>query len=135
MTLEERLENWARAIRGGAGGGDSLTANIYFQTVRGRAVNSTLDDEDAALVERTIRRLMPMDRKLLQMHYVWRASPPFICRKLGLRVRPTSIFDLALAHARRAIDEKLSESSVVQRPAYVSMKEIIEKLKEGVAQS
>ena len=76
MTLEERLENWARAMRGGAGGGDSLTANIYFQTVRGRAVNSTLDDEDAALVERTIRRLMPMDRKLLQMHYVWRASPP-----------------------------------------------------------
>lgn len=131
MTFEERLENWARAQRGGAGGGDSLTANIYFQSVAGRSIDSTLDGEDAQRVELAMRLIMPLDRKVLQMHYVWRASPPVICRRLGLKARPATIFDLALVHAKRALEEKL----LPPRPQYVSMQAIIDKLKEGVAES
>jgi hypothetical protein len=126
MTLEERLNNWARAQRGGSGGGDPLVATIYFPTVAGMSVDATLDLEDANKVEVACRKLMPLDRKVLQMHYVWRAHPAVICRRLSLKIRPKSIFDLALAHAKRAIEEKL----VAPKPTYVSMQTIIDRLKE-----
>gem|GEM_PF-7110856 len=103
-----------------------MVATIYFPTVPGASVDATLDGEDAQKVELACRRLMPLDRKLLQMHFVWRAPPAVICRRLSLKVRPTSIFDLALAHAKRAIEEKL----VAVKPEYVSMQSIIDRLKE-----
>ncbi|HEP6274162.1 hypothetical protein [Burkholderia vietnamiensis] len=133
MSIEKRLENWARAQRngGGDGGSDSLVASIYFPSVGGRAIDSTLDLEDANRVEVAVRKVMPMDRKLLQMHYVWRKPPFVICRRLGLKVRPTTIFDFALAHAKRAVEEKLVESP----PRYVSMQTVIDKIAEGVADS
>ncbi|WP_333985119.1 hypothetical protein [Burkholderia orbicola] len=129
--IEQRLENWARAQRGGQGGTDGLTASIYFPSVGGRTVDSTLDLEDANRVEVAMRKIMPFDRKVLQMHFVWRAPPAVICRRLGLKVRPTTIFDLALAHAKRAVEEKL----VAPPPQYVSMQTVIDKLKEGVAET
>ncbi|PCE32805.1 hypothetical protein [Burkholderia ubonensis] len=134
MSIEKRLENWARAQRNGGGGdsgGDSLVANIYFPSVGGRAIDSTIDLEDANRVEVAVRKVMPLDRKLLQMHYVWSKPPFVICRRLGLKVRPTSIFDFALTHAKRAVDEKLK----VPAPRYVSMQAVIDKLTEGVAES
>lgn len=127
MTLDERLNNWARAQRGGSGHGDSMVATIYFPSVHGRTVDSSIDGEDAVKVETACRRLMPLDRKLLQMLFVWRAHPAVICRRLGLKVRPTAIFDLALAHAKRAIEEKLAEP----KPQYVSMQTVIDRLKEN----
>lgn len=78
-----------------------------------------------------MRKVMPLDRKLLQLHYVWRKAPFVICRRLGLKVRPTTIFDMALAHAKRAVEEKL----VKPAPRYVSMQSIIDRMKEGVAES
>ncbi|HDR9278655.1 TPA: hypothetical protein QDB45_000121 [Burkholderia vietnamiensis] len=131
MSIEKRLENWARAQRngGGDGGSDSLVASIYFPSVGGRAIDSTLDLEDANRVEAAVRKVMPMDRKLLQMHYVWRKPPFVICRRLGLKVRPTTIFDFALAHAKRAVEEKLVEPP----RRYVSMQVVIDKIAEGVA--
>ncbi|WP_176316858.1 hypothetical protein [Burkholderia vietnamiensis] len=134
MTIETRLENWARSQRnggGGEGGSDSLVANIYFPSVGGRSIDSTLDLEDANRVEVAVRKLMPLDRKLLQLHYVWRKPPFVICRRLGLKVRPTTIFDFALAHAKRAVEEKL----VQPPPRYVSVQTIIDKIAEGVAES
>ncbi|HDR9128585.1 hypothetical protein [Burkholderia vietnamiensis] len=133
MSIEKRLENWARAQRngGGDGGSDSLVASIYFPSVGGRAIDSTLDLEDANRVEAAVRKVMPMDRKLLQMHYVWRKPPFVICRRLGLKVRPTTIFDFALAHAKRAVEEKLVEPP----RRYVSMQAVIDKIAEGVADS
>lgn len=134
MSIEKRLENWARAQRnggGGDGGGDSLVANIYFPSVGGRSIDSTLDLEDANKVEVAVRKVMPLDRKLLQMHYVWGKPPFVICRRLGLKVRPTTIFDFALSHARRAVEEKL----VKPAPRYVSVQTIIDKIAEGVAES
>ncbi|PRH49755.1 hypothetical protein [Burkholderia multivorans] len=133
MSIEKRLENWARAQRngGGDGGCDSLVASIYFPSVGGRSIDSTLDLEDANKVEVAVRKLMPLDRRLLQMHYVWRKPPFVICRRLGLKVRPTTIFDFALVHAKRAIEEKLVEPP----PRYVSMQAIIDEIAEGVAES
>lgn len=133
MSIEKRLENWARAQRngGGDGGSDSLVASIYFPSVGGRAIDSTLDLEDANRVEAAVRKVMPMDRKLLQMHYVWRKPPFVICRRLGLKVRPTTIFDFALAHAKRAVEEKLVEPP----RRYVSMQAVIDEIAEGVAES
>ncbi len=108
-----------------------MVANIYFPSVRGETIDSSIDVKDAAAVETAVRKLIPLDRKILQMHYVWRASPPVICRRLGLKVRPTTIFDLALAHARRAVEEKLIEP----RPVYVSMQSIVDKMNKGLADS
>lgn len=133
MSIEKRLENWARAQRngGGEGGSDSLVASIYFPSVGGRSIDSTLDLEDANKVEVAVRKLMPLDRKLLQLHYVWRKPPFVICRRLGLKVRPTTIFDFAFTHAKRAVEEKL----VQPPPRYVSVQTIIDKIAEGVAES
>ncbi|WGS50839.1 hypothetical protein LFL96_04860 [Paraburkholderia sp. D15] len=128
MTLDERLNNWAKAMRGGTGHSDTLVASIYFPNVGGRTVSTALNAEDAQKVERAWQRLMPLDRKVLQMHFVWSASPAFICRRLGLKVRPTSIFDLALTHAKRAIGEKLLEMGREPQREYVSMQAIIDRL-------
>lgn len=127
MNLEERLINWARAQSGGGGGdsgSDSLVASIYFPGVAGRSINSTLDVADANRVEVAMRALFPLDRKLLQMHYVWHKPPFVICRRLGLKVRPTTVFDRALAHARRVLEEKLREP----KREFVSMQSILDRL-------
>jgi hypothetical protein len=128
MKLDERLNNWAQAMRGGSGHGDSLVASIYFPNVRGRSVGTAVDTEDAQLVERAWRRLEPLERKILQMHFVWRASPGFICRRVGLKARPTSIFDLELAKAKCSIREKLHEAARQPVREFVSMQDIIDRL-------
>ncbi|KVD50305.1 hypothetical protein WS61_31370 [Burkholderia sp. ABCPW 11] len=124
MTIDQRLENWANAQRGGPGGNDGLTASIYFKSIPGIAIDSTLDLADANRVEAAMRKIMPLDRQLLQMHYVWRKPPFLICRRLGLKVRPTSIFDLQLVHAKRSLEERLREP----KREYVSMSSVIEHL-------
>lgn len=125
MTLEQRLENWARVSRGGTGGQISVGVFAYRATVGGVAVDATLDVVDAELVQAASLKLMPLDRRVLQMHYVWCAEPARICRTLGLKRRPTTIFDQALAHARRAIEEQLRPA----RPKYVSVADIISSMR------
>jgi hypothetical protein len=126
MKLEDRLINWARAqsCAAGDGGRDSLVASIYFPSVAGRTVNSTVDLVDANRVQVALLNLMPQDRKLLQLHYVWHKPPFVICRRLGLKVRPTIIFDSALAHARRSIEEKLQEPV----REFVSIQSVIDRM-------
>ena len=74
-----------------AGGGDRL--------------NST----DAALVERAWKMLQPKHRDLLRWHYIRSASPSFICHRMGIKPRPTSIFDIELARAETEIGRVLAE--------------------------
>ncbi|WGS44015.1 hypothetical protein LFL97_25730 [Burkholderia sp. JSH-S8] len=131
MTIEQRLENWARTQRAGnAGshGGSGLTANIYFskEHVAGRNVDYTLDLNDAERVNFAFRKLMALDRDVLRMHFVFRAPPAVICRKLGLKVRPTTVFDLALSHAKRAIEEKLRGDG---ERRFVSMQSVIDSMR------
>lgn len=101
-----------------------LTANIYFRdtSVPGRTIDASLDVEDAHRIEVAMRKIMPMDRQLLQMHFVWRKPPFVICRRLGLRVRPTAVFDLALAHAVRAMENQLT----TPKREFVSMQAVID---------
>jgi hypothetical protein len=125
MSIEIRLENWARvqsSVCNSDVGGSGLVSSIYFPSVRGQSVDSRLDLADAGRVEVAMRKLMPLDRKLLVMHYIWRKPSFVICRRLGLKVRPTTVFDLALAHAKRAIGERLVES----HREFVSMRDVIE---------
>ncbi|WLE60249.1 hypothetical protein GIY62_06200 [Burkholderia plantarii] len=127
MTIEARLENWARvqsSVCNSGTGGSGLVSTIYFPTVRGQSVNSTLDLADAGRLELAMRSLMPLDRDLLKMHYIWRKPTFLICRKLGLRVRPTSVFDLAMAHAKQALGERLRAAD----REFVSMREVIERM-------
>ncbi|WP_246795640.1 hypothetical protein [Burkholderia perseverans] len=99
-------------------------STIYFPAVRGQSINSTLDLADAGRLELAMRSLMPLDRDLLKMHYIWRKPTFLICRKLGLRVRPTSVFDLAMAHAKQALGERLRAAD----REFVSMREVIERM-------
>ncbi|MBW5284748.1 MULTISPECIES: hypothetical protein [Burkholderia] len=125
MSIEMRLENWARvqsSVCSGGTGGSGLVSSIYFPTVRGQSVDSRHDLADAGRVELAMRKLMPMDRQLLVMHYIWRKPTFVICRRLGLKVRPATVFDLAFAHAKRTLVERLSEAQA----EYVSMQAVIE---------
>ncbi|KVO88522.1 hypothetical protein WJ92_27945 [Burkholderia ubonensis] len=131
MTIEKRLQNWARAYCYGEGHSDGTVASIYFPNSAGMTVASDVDVADAELVERAWRRLMPLDKQLLRMHYMWHARPAMICRRLGLKVNPRSVFDFALSHARKAIEEQLSES--VRQ--HVRIADVIARMQIDVANS
>lgn len=102
--LESRLENWARALCSGnedfAGAG-AVSAECYYRAPGYRESTEgppPVDLFDAAIVNAAWKRLMPLDRDLLTMHYVWRAPDRFILRRLKLiRARPV----LMDAHVRR----------------------------------
>ncbi|WP_334032962.1 hypothetical protein [Burkholderia gladioli] len=131
MSIEKRLSNWARAYGYSEGHSDGNVASIYFPNVAGIAVVSDVDVADAERVELAWRKLMPMDKQLLRMHYMWDARPGLICRRLGLKPRPRSVFDFAFAHAHRAIEQLLGGE--VRR--HICMADVIERLKKDVAQS
>ncbi|WP_414446844.1 hypothetical protein AB4851_08675 [Burkholderia sp. 22PA0099] len=135
MSIEIRLENWARvqsSVCNSDTGGSGLVSSIYFPTVRGQSVNSSLDLADAGRVEVEMRRLMPQDRQILVMHYIWRKPVFVICRRLGLKVRPSTVFDLAMAHAKRALADRLA----AHQREFVSMQSVIEAMaKQTLADS
>lgn len=68
-----------------------------------------LDSDDAALVERAWKTLAPKHRELLRWYYIRQANPAMICRRMGIKPRPTSIFDLELARAEAEIARMLSD--------------------------
>ncbi|KVE53341.1 hypothetical protein [Burkholderia vietnamiensis] len=131
MTIEKRLQNWARAYSYGEGHSDGTVASIYFPNSAGKTVASDVDVADAELVEKAWRRLMPLDKQLLRMHYMWNARPAMICRRLGIKMRPHSVFDFALSHARKAIEQQLSES--VRQ--HVRIADVIARMQNDVANS
>lgn len=66
-----------------------------------------LDADDADLLERAWKRLLPKHRELLRWHYIRNANPAMICRRMGIKPRPTSIFDVELAQAEAEIAKVL----------------------------
>jgi hypothetical protein len=91
-ALESRLENWARAQRSsGIAPGDA---------------------KDAHLVNEAWKRLMPFDKDILRMHYIWRAPQGLICRRLKLKQGRGNehVFESALRHAHGAIHARLENS-------------------------
>lgn len=75
----------------------------------GGGAGDRLNSEDAALVERRWKTLAPKHRELLRWHYIREANPAVICRRLGIKPRPTSIFDIELARAEAALAAQLIE--------------------------
>ncbi|MFM0101984.1 hypothetical protein PQR01_00350 [Paraburkholderia rhynchosiae] len=126
-TLEPRLENWARAQRssgyspGRAASAEGMWRGGGWRELRAAPV--PIDAADAALVNDAWKRLMPLDKDVLQMHYVWRAPSAFICRRLKLKQGRDKhgnslahVWDFALYHAQNAIDSKLSIANELVNP-------------------
>lgn len=121
MTLKstkERIANWARWARGGpAKSANSMTGFICdrMRTAKEGELHSAasgterLDAGDAVLVEQAWKSLAPKHRELLRWHYIRQASPGFICRRMGIKPRPTSVYDLELARAIGEIDRLLAD--------------------------
>lgn len=61
---------------------------------------------------------MPVDKDILMMYYVWRASSSFICRRLKLRQGRgyEHVWDFALFHAQEAIWKRLAKSNGLVNP-------------------
>lgn len=113
-ALEARLENWARAQRSsGYTPGRATSAEGMFRTGyrESRAAPIPPDYADAAIVNDAWKRLMPLDKDVLMMHYVWRAPSSFICRRLKLKQGRGNehIWTFALWHAQTAIAQRLDK--------------------------
>lgn len=121
-STKERIANWARWARGGAPVASSKnltgTGNVCNRmriAAEGAlfvaSSGDRLDGEDAARVEQAWKRLTPMHRELLRWHYIRNANPQMICRRLGIKPRPTSIFDIELARAESDLGRVLAQQS------------------------
>ncbi|AQG98642.1 hypothetical protein A9R05_07445 [Burkholderia sp. KK1] len=113
-ALEQRLDNWARAQRSsGYTQGRATSAEGMFRTGyrESRAAPTPVDTEDARIVNDAWRSLMPLDKDILMMHYVWRAPSSFICRRLKLKQGRGNehIWTFALWHAQTAIAQRLDK--------------------------
>jgi hypothetical protein len=112
-ALEGRLDNWARAQRSsGYVPATACSAEGMFRSGyrESRARPDDVDYADAALVNEAWKRLMPLDRDVLMMHYVWRAPSSFICRRLKLKQGRGHghVWEFALYHAQSAIAQRLA---------------------------
>ena len=134
-STKERIANWARWARGGAPVASSKnltgTGNVCDRmriAAEGALFvpsgGDRLDSDDAERVEQAWKRLTPMHRELLRWHYIRNANPQMICRRLGIKPRPTSIFDIELARAEaeltRVLATQASEAPGLARPRMVS---------------
>lgn len=125
-TLEPRLENWARAQRssgytpGRATSAEGMYRGGGWREVR--AVAPAPDYVDASIVQAEWRRLMPLDKDVLMMHYVWRAPSSFICRRLKLKQGRGNehIWEFALYHAQQAISKALDKVDGIAKPISMS---------------
>ncbi|ENH6340919.1 hypothetical protein ABWH74_004309 [Burkholderia vietnamiensis] len=112
--LEPRLENWAKAQRssGHAPGGARSAEGMYRSGFRESCdEEGPIDQIDARKVNEAWKGLMPLDKDVLLLHYVWRAHSSFICRRLKLKQGRghEHIWDFALLHAQRAIAQRLAK--------------------------
>ena len=119
-STKERIINWAMWARGGgpARPSGSMTVTICDRmriAAQGAAwvqgTGDRIDSEDAALLEQAWKRLAPKHRELLRWHYIRDARPEMICRRLGIKPRPTSIFDIELARAEADLSRVLADQA------------------------
>jgi hypothetical protein len=113
-SLEARLENWARAQRSsGYAPGRATSAEGMFRSGyrESRASPIPVDQLDAQTVNEAWKRLMPLDKDVLMLHFVWRAPSSFICRRLKLKQGRGNehVWQFALWHAQQAIAHRLDK--------------------------
>lgn len=114
MTLDERLDNWGKAQRLGGHSGRAIgSAEGRYRTSPPEAniARMLIDEADAAEVERAWKRLMPFDKDVLRLYYIWEAPPHIMCRRLRIRYRPASVLELAIAHAKAEVAKALRSDS------------------------
>ena len=120
--LERRLENWARAQWSYGGGGPSIASAEGMYRGGGwreiKAAPIQPDQADAVLVNEAWKRLMPLDKDVLKMWYVWKAPSSMICRRLKIKQgrERGHHWDLALSHAQHAIDAMLNDRDTLAKP-------------------
>ena len=116
-TNRDRLYNWAKWARGGhridARSNTAIICDRMRTAAQGELASmpgtgDRLDVDDARLVEQAWKALAPKHRELLRWHHVRSANPAMICRRMGIKPRPTSIFDLELARAEAEIARVLA---------------------------
>lgn len=107
--LISRIENWAAAQRSAGGKGPDIGSieGRYRKHSPEASSDPRIDVADAQLVNEAWKRCAPLDKDILRMHYVWRAHSDFICRRLKIKHKPASVWELALAHAHRAIGARI----------------------------
>lgn len=121
-TLEDRLDNWARAQWSYGGGGPSIASaeGMYrgggWREIKAAPVQP--DQADAVLVNEAWKRLMPLDKDVLKMWYVWKAPSSMICRCLKIKQGRANRhhWELALWHAHHAIDAMLGDRKALATP-------------------
>lgn len=112
MTLDERLDNWGKAQRLGGHSGRAIgSAEGRYRAAPPEAniARMLIDEADAAEVERAWKRLMPFDKDVLRLYYIWEAPPHIMCRRLRIKFRPASVLELAIAHAKQEIGRVLRQ--------------------------
>jgi len=132
-TIREHIFNWAAWSREGRAPETLSNTGIICDRLRvarigllssGPGSGHKIDAADAERVECAWRRLAPKNRELLRWHYVRNANPNMICRRLGIKPRPTSIFDIELARAEtelaRVMASQASEAAGIARPRLAS---------------
>jgi hypothetical protein len=116
-STRDRIGNWAAWSRGGARRGGECMTGVVCDSMRRAALGDVwsghggglqVDAADAQLVERAWKSLAPKHKELLRWHHIRNAAPGMICRRLGIAVRPASIFAVELARAEEAIGLALS---------------------------
>lgn len=132
-TIREHIGNWAAWSRDGRATETLSNTAIICDRLRaartgllasGSGSGYSIDDADAERVERAWKRLAPKHRELLRWHYVRNANPNMICRRLGIKPRPTSIFDIELARAEaelaRVMARQANEAPGIARSSLAS---------------
>lgn len=116
-SIHERLENWGRVYGGRAPTGPASMTGAICDRLRKAALGVTisdrpeLDEADALVIERARGKLLEFRHKeMLRWLYVRNAHPQFICRKLGLRPFPTTVFDAELGRATSALQKVLDST-------------------------
>ncbi|WP_186209068.1 hypothetical protein [Burkholderia gladioli] len=120
-ALEPRLDNWGASQRssgytpGTAGSAEGMHRSGYRESCDG---SIAVDLLDACEVNEAWKPLMPLDKDVLLLHYVWRAHSSFICRRLKLKQGRGHghVWDFALYHAQEAIWKRLEKSNVLVNP-------------------
>jgi hypothetical protein len=123
--IHERLENWGRANRGAGPRDASSMTGIVCDRLRRAAlgnvwsgvnVHPEVEETDADRVNAAWLRMLDVKQKrLLMWYFVRRSNPDFICRRIGIKRWPASVFDVELRKAEQAIELILAGMTCAQK--------------------
>lgn len=107
-----RLENWARyctqserQIEVSPTGRMIERAKLAAGIVEDRSnERRAIDENDAMLIERTMRHLTTQHRLLLFWCYIRQAQPEVVCRKMSIAHRPATLFVDMFRQAQAAVE-------------------------------